>query len=222
MSPKVTLKFSPISNSALARLLSKHDDRRQNGFITHLDRAPLSHKRKAFVRGLLMNLGLIGFIAWLVSAIITQSVYSPTPTPVMTALCVTQDLIIAWAIYSILITTTIPFFMRECRLRLRCGFRPTEVVFRKPPVLSTNLSDEERAELYRRFVTRSMDPHLIYASFWSFLTSELWVSEHLAIMEAHDLIDKGDIDEGSLESALLRQENGTWSICEICKTDNMV
>lgn len=169
-----------------------------------------------------MNLALLALIAWLVSATVAQGVYSPAPAPVMTALCVTQDLIIAWAVYSILVTTTVPFLLCECRLRLRSGFRPTEVVLRRPPVLPVRLSDEERAQLYARFVARSMDPHVVYASFWSFLTSELWVSEHRAVMEAHDMIDKGEIDEGILESALLKQENGAWSICEISKMDSMV
>jgi hypothetical protein len=241
MSPKLSLKFTPILDDALARLLSTHDDRQHSGFITHLDRAPTSHKRfvfyfcpnynphnitfksrKAFAKGLIMNLALLALIFWLISVSITLDIYSPTFTPVMTALCVAQDFIIAWAIYSMLITTTIPFFLRECRLRLCGGFRPTEVVLRRPPVLSECLSDEERVEHYRRFVSRSMDSHLIYANFWSFLTSELWVSEHIAILEAHRLIDSGEIDEGWLEAALLRQENGLWNVYEISKIDNMV
>ncbi|RDB20885.1 hypothetical protein Hypma_012065 [Hypsizygus marmoreus] len=169
-----------------------------------------------------MNACLLLIIAWLISATILRDVFTPLETPVLIAFYVTQDLIIAWALYSILATTTIPFLLGECRLRMRCGFRPTEVVFRRPPMLDKGLSQAECVEQYRRFVARSMDPYLIYASVSSFMTNELWVSAYPAIMDAYDLIDRGEVNEGSLESAIWLQKDGTWSVCELCKIENMV
>jgi len=151
---------------------------------------------------------------------VMRDVVGSHEAPFMTTLCIAQDLVVFWAIYSMFITTTIPFFFGECCLRLRCGFRPTEVIFIKPiPDQVTDYSNTSRIQHYRRLATNS---HHSYTSIWSFMTGESWVFVHAAVLDAYNLIDNGEVDEGVLESAIWWQEGGSWSVYQVCETYDLL
>ena len=178
------------------------------------------------IKHLILNIGILILTTWLVYAAVMRDVFATHSTPPFTIACfIAQDVVVIWAIYSIFITTTIPFFLGECRIRLRWGFRPVEVIFIR--ALPSEMSIDSLAcrdlhmNHYRRLATGPLKSRL-YTNLWSFITSDSWVLVDSAVIEAYDLIDNGEIDETLLESTVWWQENGAWRIYEVRRTDDRV
>ena len=137
----------------------------------------------------------------------------------MSIFCLGQDIIILWAIFSLFINTTIPFLFGECVLRLRCGFRSTEVVFLTLPAPDSSLSEVVNLEHVQRLVACS-DPNLAYANFHSSLTGGTSCTiAYSVIQDAYKLIDSGEIDVEELDSVVWVRGTGVWGVCQFCEAE---
>ncbi|TFK40012.1 hypothetical protein BDQ12DRAFT_681609 [Crucibulum laeve] len=212
------VKHLPV-NSPLAQLFSRHDDSCRNGFITRLDRSPISSKVFTFLKGLVLNLGIVAFVGYLAYITIVRDLLSSMPESVGLSLCITQDLLIFWAILILLRSTSVPFFFGECRLRILYGFRPTEIVIRKPPsstsLPSKNLSEDQRLERYWRLATRAVNPRLLYSNPGAILSSNYWVLEYSTVLDTYKCLEKGEFQVEDLEFSFWKQEGRSWSVCEL-------
>ena len=232
-----TYKPLPI-DTPLACLLSTHDDPRHGGFFTLVDSSSLSRKRFVvislpyfccltdisnfrivFSMTFILNICVLALMTWLAFMIVMRDILTPFEVVPITAFYLTQDLVTVWAIYSLLVNTTIPFFFGECILRLRRGFRPIEVIFLSLPM---ELSDGIHFEQYQCLAACAI-PSLTCSSFRSSLIGNVTcVIPYSAIHDAYSLIDSGKIGVSQLDSIVWRRENGAWIGCEICKGEGKV
>ncbi|KAF9005934.1 hypothetical protein BDQ17DRAFT_318100 [Cyathus striatus] len=213
-----TFKHLP-SNSLLSNLLSRHDDLNCHGFITRLDRSPLLTKRVSFLKGLALNILIIAFVAALASVIAINDLLSINPQPLKLAICLSQDLLIIWAIYVLLRSTTVPFILGECRVRILYGFRPTEVVIRKPPPTmsqpSKGLSNDQILERYWRIATHAINPCRLYSNPSAILSSDYWTLDYPIVLDTYKYIDCGEIQEEQLEFSIWKRDDDVWYACEL-------
>jgi len=144
---------------------------------------------------------------------------SPLPTPVKLAFCITQDILIGSAIIVLIRSTTIPFFFGECRLRILYGFRPSEIIIRKPPtipsMLNSNVPEDQRLERFWRIATRAVNPELLYSNTSAILSSDYWTLEYRAVFDAIRRIEDGQFAEEALEFSIWKQDHGIWNVCEL-------
>jgi hypothetical protein len=162
-------------------------------------------------------------MTWLAYIIVMRDIFTTRLEMVpMTAFYLAQDVIIIWAIFSLFVNTTIPFFFGECYLRLRRGFRPIEVVFLSLPNFDSSLPDDMHFEHYQRLATCA-DPYLSYTSFQSSLIrGTSCVITHSAILDAYKLIDSGEIDIDQLDSVVWMRGKVNWGVCQLCKVEEKV
>jgi len=208
-------QLPPIS--PLAHFLAQHDDPFHRGFITRLDRSPVATKRILFFKAFALNIIVLLCLATLAAVTIVRDLYSPLPSQFRLAICITQDVLIGSAIMVLIRSTTIPFFLGECRLRILYGFRPSEVVIRKPPIIPTmlNNTEDQRMERYWRIATRAVNPDLLYSNASAILSPEYWTVEYSAVFDAIRRIADGEFEEDALEFAIWKQNNGIWNVCEL-------
>ncbi|EDR14091.1 uncharacterized protein LACBIDRAFT_321876 [Laccaria bicolor S238N-H82] len=234
-------KFKQLpSNCSLAQFLTKHDDQLHNGFITRLDRSSIHLKRYSlqivslqrafltssfrisFLKALTINIFLLAFMGGLASLIIFNDLSFSSRFSLRLGVCITKDLLISWAMIVMLSSTTVPFFLGECRLRFCYGFRIAEIVIRKPPAsLHTRLSDQ-RIEKYWRIATRAVNPKLLYSRAGAMLSKDYWTLEYATVLDAYTSIGKGEFNEEDLEFSIWKQENGVWNACELWRTHDIM
>lgn len=216
-------KFKQLpSNCSLAQFLTKHDDQLHNGFITRLDRSSIHLKRISFLKALTINIFLLAFMGGLASLIIFNDLSFSSRFSLRLGVCITKDLLISWAMIVMLSSTTVPFFLGECRLRFCYGFRIAEIVIRKPPAsLHTRLSDQ-RIEKYWRIATRAVNPKLLYSRAGAMLSKDYWTLEYATVLDAYTSIGKGEFNEEDLEFSIWKQENGVWNACELWRTHDIM
>lgn len=128
------------------------------------------------------------------------------------------------ALYKLLLPITLPFFLGECRVRLRYGFRSTELVIRTPTgarnVPNRTLSDEERLGEWLS-TKRAMDPDFVYHNPGALTSIDFWELTYDAILDAYDQVDKGEIDESQLDLGMWREEDGVWGVWAWRVSDKM-
>lgn len=150
---------------------------------------------------------------------VLKDLLSPLPTSLRLAALVTQDVLIVTALLVLIRSTTIPFFWGECRLRIRYGFRQSEVLIRTPPtcpsMLNNNVPEEQRMERSWRMATRAVNPELLYSNASAMLSSDYWTVEYCAVFDALCCITAGEFTEEDLEFAVWKQDNGIWNVCEL-------
>ncbi|CAA7265108.1 unnamed protein product [Cyclocybe aegerita] len=220
MRSTVASRFKQLpQNSPLSQFLTRHDDSQCRGFITRLDRSPLATKRLAFLQALLLNVVVLTFVIVFAWMTIFRDILSPLPTPLRLALCITQDLLIASAILVLIRSTTIPFFLGECRLRLMYGFRLSEIVIRKPPtttsMLNERVPEDQRMERSWRMAIRAVDPRLLYSNASGILSTDYWTVEYGAVFDAMRKIAASEFEEEDLEFAVWKQDSGIWHSSEL-------
>jgi hypothetical protein len=168
--------------------------------------------RLLFLRSLVYNAGLLAAI---VTLFIFPDFSSNVPPSLRWTFSITQGLVLFWAISVLYLTTFAPFFLGECRLRCKYGFRPTELVIRRAPSgpPSCNLG---RASL------RAINPALLYSNPASILSPDFWVLEHLVIMDIYAAMAAGHVNEEDLEFTLWREQDGIWSGLELWRMQHIV
>jgi hypothetical protein len=162
---------------------------------------------------------VLGFLVGLAAVTVAKDLLSTFPVQFRLGLCVTQDLVIMFAIIVLLRSTTLPFFWGECRFRFHYGFRASELIIRKPPkaglTLQSHLPEDQRLERYWRMATRAVNPELLYSNSKALLSSEYWIMEYSVVFDAMERIAVGDFDEEVFEFAIWKQDKGTWNSCEL-------
>ncbi|KAF8159668.1 hypothetical protein B0H34DRAFT_796890 [Crassisporium funariophilum] len=205
--------------SHLAQFLSRHDDALRSGFITRLDRSPIHAKRLTFAKALTLNVFVLCFLSGLAATTIIRDLLSPFSLSYKLSFCLTQNMIIIAAILVLLRSTSMPFFLGECRFRICYGFRASEIVIRKPPTTAVSLNkclpEDQRLEGYWRMATRAVNPKLLYSSTSAVFSSEYWTMEYSAVFDAMKRITEGHFEEEDMEFAIWKQDNGLWSSCEL-------
>ena len=172
------------------------------------------------MKALILNVGLLPLAIWLAYIIAMRDIFTTKLEMVpMTAFFLAQDIIIIWAIFSLFVNTTIPFFFSECYLRLRHGFRPIEVVFLSLPNLDSSLPDDMHFEHYQRLAVCA-DPNITYTSFQpSLIGGTSCTIIYSAILDAYKLIDSGEIGIDELDSVVWMRGKATWGVCQVCKVE---
>jgi hypothetical protein len=136
------------------------------------------------------------------------------------AICLTQNLVIVSAVIVLVHSTTIPFFLGECRLRILYGFQASEILIRKPPIMSlklnnNNATEDQRMEKYWRIATRAFNPELLYSNVNAMLSSEYWTVEYHVVFDALKRIAAGEFEEEDFEFSIWKQDNEIWNACEL-------
>jgi hypothetical protein len=142
------------------------------------------------------------------------------PDP-MSIFYLVQDCIIIWAIVSLVINTTIPFFFGECFLRLRRGFRPIEVVFLLLPTPDSRVPDDMHLEHYQRLAACA-DPSFTYTCLQPSLVGKSCVITYSAIHAAYKMIDAGEISIEELDSVVWMRGKVIWGACQVSKAEGKV
>ncbi|KXN86590.1 hypothetical protein AN958_09894 [Leucoagaricus sp. SymC.cos] len=211
------------ADSALAQTFARHDDELHSGFITRLDRTPASRKRLLFVRSLIYNFAILTGSMTLAVAFISRSMTINIPQSLRLTFIFTQGLLLLWAISVLLISTTFPFFLGECRLRWKYGFKPTEVVVRQsPPEESTRSSDHRTTKRHWHAALRAIDPTLVYSNPVSILSRDFWVMEHTIILDIYASMESGRLNEDDLEFTIWKECDGLWLGLELWKLQSIV
>ena len=180
-----------------------------------------------FAKGLVANVCILASLGWLVTTIVTHDLAAPLPRALKTAACLTQYLLIAWAIITILLSTSFPFFFGECRLRLIHGFRPVEIVIRDIPSgihaktqLPGGASKGQECQSWKS-ILRGIDSRLVFYNPLAFFSEDFWILDYDAVMHAYNLIAEGKLDETNFEFAIWRPEQGIWKSHEAWKIHAM-
>ena len=140
----------------------------------------------------------------------------------MAAFYLAQDIVIIWAIISLFVNTTLPFFFGECYLRLRRGFRPVEVVFLFLPNPDSSLPDDMHFEHYQQLAACA-DPSLTYTSLQpSLICGTSCTVTYSAILDAYKLIESGEIDVDELDSVVWMRRKEAWDVCQVSKAEEKV
>ncbi|KAF9485490.1 hypothetical protein BDN70DRAFT_871143 [Pholiota conissans] len=214
-------KFKKLSkDSSISQFLSDHDHDHRTGFITRLDRSPVSTKRWLFVMAIGLNVAILLTIIGIVWISFIREFVCMGPTTWSSKLVIwaMQNLIILAAIAVLLRSTTIPFFFGECRLRLLHGFRPSEILIRKSPSVrrQTHSTEEQRMGHYWRTAIRAIDPNHLYSAASAILSSEYWTIEYDAVLDALDRVSAGQIDEHDFEFSIWKQNSeNIWSVYKL-------
>ncbi|KAF9054378.1 hypothetical protein BJ165DRAFT_1337436 [Panaeolus papilionaceus] len=237
MKANASSRFNSLPrNSALSLFLTRHDDALHSGFITRLDRSPVSAKkyvanhfvffhkthvcnrRIAFSKALAWNFVVLFLITGLATWTVVSDLMSPAPTSLKLAIALTKNLLLISAVLIVLRSTSIPFFFGECRLRALYGFRPSELVIRKPPTRTTleaTTHEDQRLERYWRMASRAVNPDLLYSNASAVLSPCYWTVEYSAVFDAMTCIGKGAFELEDLEFSIWKQYDGKWSACEL-------
>jgi hypothetical protein len=166
-----------------------------------------------FLRSLVYNITLLAAI---VTLFIFHGFSSNVPQSLRSTFSITQGLVLFWATSVLYLTTFAPFFLGECRLRCKHGFRSTELVIRRAPPESLASQNHWRACL------RAINPALLYTNPASILAADFWVLEHLVIMDIYAAISAGQVNEEDLEFTVWREHDGIWSGLELWRLHHIV
>ncbi|PPQ67702.1 hypothetical protein CVT24_002758 [Panaeolus cyanescens] len=219
MKPNGASRFKSLpKNSSLSLFLSRHDDAICSGFITRLDRSPVSTKKVVFFKALAWNLTVLFLITGLAIWTVVSDLMSTTPTSLKLAITLTKNLLLVTAALIVITSTSIPFFLGECRLRAIYGFRPSELVIRKPPKrtsLEATTHEDQRLERYWRMASRAINPDMLYSNASAALSPCYWTVEYRAVLDAMLCIGKGSFELEDLEFSIWKQHGGKWSACEL-------
>lgn len=163
-----------------------------------------------FAKGFAANVCILASLGWLVTTIVMHDLAAPLPRAFKTAACLTQYLLITWAIITILLSTSFPFFFGECRLRLTHGFRPVEIVIRDiPSRIHASAGKDHECQSWKS-ILRGIDSRLVFYNPLAFLSEDFWTLDYDAVMHARKLIAEGKLDESDFEFAIWRLEQGVW------------
>jgi hypothetical protein len=103
-------------------------------------------------------------------------------------------------------------------LRLRWGFRQTEIIFRKPKSswgYPAGISPEERQRQFQDSVCRAIDPKLINENTGYLTSVDIWLLNYDLIAEAYALAEQGFIDESTWNLSVWQKVKGEWSVWEV-------
>jgi len=181
--------------------------------------------RFTFAKALALNVLVLFFCTGFIWAIVIRNFFAPFPTSLKYSALVTQDILFILSLYVIIQSTTIPFFSGECLLRIRYGFRPSEIIIRKLPntsMFNANTSENQRIRRYWHMAVHAINPRHLYLNASALLSSEYWTIEYSTVFDALQCISLNEFAEEDLEFAVWKQDNGIWSVYELWRMHNIL
>ncbi|KAF8874167.1 hypothetical protein BD779DRAFT_1476619 [Infundibulicybe gibba] len=108
------------------------------------------------------------------------------------------NIIIDFLLYNVVWPGVRAFITGHLWLRVRWGFKKTEIVFRKPTgwrlAALKDLPPEEFQRQYADILHRAIDPKLVSENPGYLTYNDYWVLEDKAVGDAYSLVAKGEID----------------------------
>jgi len=220
-------------SSSIYELLTTHDDDQANGFITRLDRASIRHKRAAFYYALSLNSAIFFSLVVLAVLTIQSNLQAPYPPSLRLAFALTQDVLLISAVLVLLRSTLVPFFLGECRLRFRQGFRETEIVIRRAPpclklgkLIANNNGKGDKAErgvdsLWQTTLCL-VNPQLLYYRPGALLSNDYWTLEYPTLLDAYERLERGEISENDFDFSVWKREDAHWTACELWRLQEIM
>ncbi|KAL0949008.1 hypothetical protein HGRIS_009107 [Hohenbuehelia grisea] len=207
---------------------------REHGrFITHLDRSPVVLKMFTFaIAPLLFNTLLACILIWRLYS--TGNFYAPFLISTEIGLLRTrdhEDQTLFWKVINVgvdifLWKSIAPLLMRFATghlwLRLRWGFRPTEIVFRQPSgwrammmqASAGSRSVEENRKALTESVMKAIDPGFLASNVGYNTRKDIWVLEYVATCAAYSLLAKGEVEEQLFEVSVWERQEDGWTVWE--------
>ncbi|KAF8871189.1 hypothetical protein BD779DRAFT_1680579 [Infundibulicybe gibba] len=200
-----------------------------NSFITHIDRSPVYAKIVAFQGPLWINIILGGLLTWramkgtshyysMVSIFYSEFIMKPNPTPMSWTWTIING-IIDLCLYNLVWPGVRAFITGHLWLRLRWGFKETEIVFRKPTgwrrALLDRLSPEEFQRQYNDVLYRAIDPKLMLENTGYLTRIDYWALEYNAVGDAYALMAAGELDIETWDLSVWTREGGEWHVWEV-------
>ncbi|KAF8889947.1 hypothetical protein BD779DRAFT_1519784 [Infundibulicybe gibba] len=188
----------PVPKEHPAIELLDHRATDHNRFITHLDRSSVYAKIIAFQAPLWSNVALCGLLIWRGMKGTSRYILTkPNPTPTSWTWIIING-IIDLCLYKFVWPGVRTFITSHLWLRLRWGFRETEVVFRKPSdlqrTLLSGLAPEEFKRQYADILYQAIDPKLVFENAGFLTKNNYWTLEYNAIGDAYSLMAAGELD----------------------------
>ncbi|KAG7445946.1 uncharacterized protein BT62DRAFT_143987 [Guyanagaster necrorhizus] len=194
--------------SPVYSLLCKYDTG-HGSFITHLDRMPISMKVGIFLIPFTFNTIMATLIAW--RAISASTRYHITaflfvgelmpkhkaePPSSWFWFCI--NILIDIFVYQFMFPVVKKFVLGHLWLRIRWGFRPIEIVFRKPTGLRrgslNKLPPDEFQLAYTQSIFQAIDPNFLKTNVGYNTRIGFWSVEYEAPMSAYSLVEDGIVD----------------------------
>jgi len=113
------------------------------------------------------------------------------------------------------------FTIKHLWLRLRWGFRETEIVFRRPtrlPSRSPNLEERQSAlkdSVYRAISTKLLDENPGYTT-----AVEIWALDYKAISAAYELAASHVLDDTTWNLSVWQKIEGQWTVWEVWRIND--
>ncbi|KLO06476.1 hypothetical protein SCHPADRAFT_946067 [Schizopora paradoxa] len=217
-------EFTPLRiDSPLSRFLSKHDDK-HGIFLSHLDMTPVGTKKIAFYSALGTHLLYLAIFLWRAYRLYT-SYGSPSKLYSQLSLYGIAFLCLDLYIVKVMAHAVRKFARNSFWYRLRCGFRPTEIVIRRPHptyIQKLNaLSVAEGSTLLHYELHRAMDVNTLNNRPGDALqTPEVWLVDYHACVEAYylsRLVGPGAIEEDAWRMSVWTKDpnpTGGWKVIE--------
>ncbi|PFH51904.1 hypothetical protein AMATHDRAFT_84823 [Amanita thiersii Skay4041] len=209
MAPSSPSSSSP--GSPFTQLLTRRQGRHSVAFLTRLDRSSVYTKRLRFLKGLSISSTISLFLTWLIASSLTHDLAANVTPAFRTSMRLTQNILIAWAIFIVLTSTVLPFFLGECRLRLKYGFRPTEINISRLAQKKAPVTYSLNSRYWRTLMLRNINPRFAFYNLGSFLSEHFWMLDYGTIVEAYQLIATNKADESQFEFALWYQHHDVWT-----------
>ncbi|PBL02084.1 hypothetical protein ARMGADRAFT_238931 [Armillaria gallica] len=217
---------SPVYN-----LLCKHDTG-HGAFITHLDRMPISMKVGIFLIPFTFNAIMAILIAWRARSAYTHydviavifagelmPTYKPGPPTSWFWFCI--NILIDCCVYQFMFPVVKKFALGHLWLRIRWGFRPVEIVFRKPTGFSraslNNLPPDEFQLAYTQSLFQAIDPNFLQTNVGYNTRIGFWSVEYEAPMSAYQLVEDGVVDLEYWDVSIYQRDDTGWKVWEVVK-----
>ncbi|KAF8889948.1 hypothetical protein BD779DRAFT_311086 [Infundibulicybe gibba] len=204
-----------------------------DSLITHLDRSPVREKIMTFQVPFWSHVILGGLLAW--RAIRGSSQYSTLFFVLYGDFFVKQNTSMSWTwtvinlaidllLYKLVWPGVREFITGHLWLRLRWGFRETEIVFRKPTgwrrALLNGLPPEEFERQSTDILYRAIDPKLVSLNTGYLTRSDYWVLEYGAVGDAYSLVATGEVDIKTWDMNVWTRKGGEWYVWEVWRLHN--
>lgn len=161
------------------------------------------------------------YLSFIPLHIIAEGFITQSPAPristVSLAANILFDLFLYFDIWPILRT----FISGHLWLRIRYGFRETEVIFRRPSKwrlkMLKNLHAEERDKRFVNALYRAIDRTLVNHTTGILTGDDFWVLDYSAACEAYGYLQSGEIDEDTWKLGVWQKSGDHWAVWQVWK-----
>lgn len=131
---------------------------------------------------------------------------------------------IFWLLVDASLFTSIPrvlwsFASGQLWMRLRCGFRDAEIVFRKPTGYTrssiNSLPPDQFQTAYTNSIYRAIDPQFLKSNVGFNTRSGFWVLDYSAPIDAYKLVDSGQVSLDMFELSVWQRFDGNWAVWDV-------